>query len=233
MRAIKRFYKIATVTADLGVALDGKPVKTPGKAALLLPTAALAEAVAAEWQSQGEKVLPSTMLLTKLANTAIDRVGPEKPRIVAEMVDYAESDLVCYRAGRPPDLVERQNAMWNPVIAWALVTLDAPFEAVPGVMHRPQSPEALRAVGEALGALNDYQLAALHNIVTITGSALIALMLAKRAILPDAAWEAAHVDEDFQIAQWGQDEEAAARRQRRLREFLACCRFVELCRTQS
>lgn len=230
MRQARRFYKTVAVTPECGIALDGKPVRTPKKALFVLPTTALAEAVSAEWQAQGEKINPAAMLLTKLANTAIDRVGSERERILAEMVDYAASDLVCYRADRPPDLVARQDSHWNPVIGWVSTALGAPFEATPGVMHRPQPPEALHAVGRALAAMSDYEIAALHNIMTITGSALIALMLARGHLSVDAAWAAAHVDEDFQIENWGEDAEATHRRAARHNEFLACRRFVELCR---
>jgi chaperone required for assembly of F1-ATPase len=228
----RRFYKTVEVTAELSIALDGRPVKTPGKALLALPTEALARAVADEWAAQGEKIKPSTMPLTKLANTAIDRVGPEVPRIAAEMVEYAGSDLVCYRAGRPPDLVARQAALWNPIVDWALGELDAPFRIAIGIMHLPQPPEALGAMEAAFAATGKFGLAGLHNIMSLTGSALIALMFARGSLSAEAAWAAAHADEDYQIAQWGQDEEAAERRRRRHSEFIAWCRFVELCRDE-
>lgn len=230
MRQARRFYKTVAVTPERGIALDGRPVKTPKKASLVLPTEALAQAVAAEWEAQGGKIDPVTMLMTKLANTAIDRVGLERPRILAEILDYAASDLVCYRADRPPDLVARQAQHWNPVIEWALTALGAPFEVTLGVVHKPQPPEALHAVGSALAALNDYEIAALHTTMTLTGSALIALMVTRKALSADAAWAAAHVDEDFQIANWGEDAEAAERRAGRYREFVSCCRFLELSR---
>jgi len=229
VRQARRFYKEVAATPECGIALDGKPVRTPKKALLVLPTKALAEAVAAEWRAQGDKLNPASMLMTKLANTAIDRVGMERERILAEMVDYAASDLVCYRAARPPDLVIRQAAHWNPIIAWASTALNATFEAVLGVMHRPQPPEALHAVGAALAKMNNCEIAALHNIMTLTGSTLIALMLGRASLSPDAAWAAAHVDEDYQIENWGQDGEAADRRAARHKEFLTYCRFLELC----
>ena len=230
MSGRKRFYKEVTVTGDRGIALDGRPLRTPKKAPLNLPTPLLAEAIAEEWRGQGEHLDPHGMTLTKLANTAIDRVAAERPRILAEMVDYAGSDLVCYRADRPPDLVARQEAHWNPVLAWTLTELDAPFAVQKGVMHRKQAEEALRAVATALSDRSEFEIAALHSFMTLTGSALIALMLAGRAISPDEAWTAAHVDEDYQIAHWGEDQEAAERRAARLTEFRACCRFLALCR---
>lgn len=226
----RRFYKTVSVTDDLGIALDGRPVKTPAKAPLRLPTRALAEAVAAEWDAQGEKIDAASMILTKLANTAIDRVAPDRQRIEAEVLDYASSDLVCYRADRPPDLVDRHTREWDPVVDWARTALDAPFEVTVGVIHKAQPETAIAAYASALSELSDFELAAFHTAMTITGSALIALMLARRAAIPEAAWIAAHVDEDYQIEQWGQDAEAQARRAARYAEFMACCRFLTLAR---
>ncbi len=230
MNARRRFYKTVSVTDDLGIALDGRRVKTPMKSPLSLPTRALAEAVAAEWEGQGEQINPAAMTLTKLGNTAIDRVNPDRPRIEAEVLDYADSDLVCYRADRPPDLVQRQTESWDPVLDWARTDLDAPFEMITGVIHRSQPPAALAAHRAAVKALNDFELAAYHSVMTLTGSALLAMMLARRATIPESAWMAAHVDEDYQIEQWGQDEEAQARRAARYAEFMACCRFLNLSR---
>ena len=226
----RRFYKDVTVTDDLGIALDGRTVKTPLKRPLRLPTRALAEAVAAEWAGQGNEIDPSGMILTKLANTAIDRVQGDRPRIEAEVLDYANSDLVCYRADRPPDLVARHVKNWDPVVDWARTTLDAPFEVTEGVIHKAQPETAIAAHALALSALTDFELAAYYSIMTLTGSALLAMMLARRATVPEAAWIAAHVDEDYQIEQWGQDSEAQARRAARYAEFMSCCRFMGLAR---
>lgn len=228
MTTRRRFYKDVTVTEDLGIALDGRPVRTPMKALLRLPTRALAEAVAAEWAAQGEDIKPAGMYLTKLANTAIDRVAEQRPAIEGEIRDYANSDLVCYRVDRPPQLVESQRKAWDPIVDWARTDLDAPFEVTDAIIHRPQPDAALAAFGEALKSLSDFELAAFHSIMTLTGSALVAMMLARRATVPEAAWIAAHVDEDYQIEQWGQDAEAQARRAARYTEFMACCRFLAL-----
>ena len=228
----RRFYKDVTVTHDLGIALDGRPVKTPLKAPLVLPTRPLADAVAAEWAAQDVDIIPSSMILTKLANTAIDRVGPQRDAIGSEVLDYANSDLVCYRADRPPDLVRLQLACWDPIIDWARVTLDAPFEVTDGLIHRPQPVAALASFAVALKSLTDFDLAAFYTIMTLTGSAIIAMMLARGAIAPEAAWTAAHADEDYQIEHWGQDEEARDRRVARHVEFLACCRFMDLARAE-
>ena len=230
MTPAKRFYKSVAVTDDLGIALDGRAVKTPLKSKLRLPTRALAEAVAAEWEAQGEKIDPGTMLFTKLANTAIDRVGPDRARIVSEVVDYAGSDLVCYRAAAPDALVERHAKAWNPVVDWARTALDAPFVVTTGIIHVAQPETALKAHEAALGGLSHFELSAYYSVMTMTGSALIAMMLARNATTPEAAWNAAHVDEDYQIELWGQDYEAADRREARFREFTACCRFLALSR---
>ncbi len=230
MTARRRFYKDVTVTDDFGIALDGRPVKTPMKAPLRLPNQALAAAVAAEWAAQGAEINPSGMIMTKLANTAIDRVRGHREAIESEILDYANSDLVCYRADRPPELVQRHVKNWDPVVDWARTELDAPFEVTAGVIHRPQPDAAIKAQALALKGLGDFELAAYHSIMTLTGSALIAMMLSRRATVPEAAWIAAHVDEDYQIEHWGQDSEAEARRAARLAEFMACCRFLELAR---
>ena len=230
MTSRRRFYKDVTVTDELGIALDGRTVKTPLKSPLQLPTRALAEAVAAEWAEQGAEIKPATMILTKLANTAIDRVAPGRARIEAEVLDFANSDLVCYRTDRPPDLVHRHLKHWDPVLDWARMALDAPFEVTVGVIHKPQPEAAIAAHALALRELSDFELSAYYTIMSLTGSALIAMMLARRATPPEAAWATAHVDEDYQIEHWGQDAEAEARRAARHAEFMACCRFLELAR---
>lgn len=230
MTAHRRFYKDVSVTDDLAIALDGRPVKTPLKAPLRLPTRALADAVAAEWAGQGEEIKPATMYLTKLANTAIDRVGIHREAIESEVLDYANSDLVCYRTDRPPDLVALQLRNWNPIVDWARTDLDAPFEVTSGIIHLPQPEAALSAFSMALKSLSDFELSAFYTIMTLTGSAIISMMLARRAITPDAAWTAAHVDEDYQIEHWGEDDEARDRRMARHTEFMTCCRFMELAR---
>jgi chaperone required for assembly of F1-ATPase len=224
----RRFYKDVTVTAGLGIALDGRPIKTPMKALLQLPNGALAEAVAAEWREQGAEINPAAMPLTRLANTAIDRVSQERARIEDEASAYANSDLVCYRAESPPDLVALQAAAWDPVVDWARTALDAPFTVTSGVIHQPQPAAALTAFAAAVAPLSDFELAGFHTVMTLTGSALIAMMLARLSITPEEAWRIAHVDEDYQAELWGEDEEARARRAARREEFMASCRFLTL-----
>jgi chaperone required for assembly of F1-ATPase len=226
----KRFYKQAAATAENTITLDGKLLKTPEKNLLHLPNKGLAEAVAAEWQNQGQTIDPTTMFLTKLANTAIDRVEPRREVIIAEMVDFAGSDLVCYRADCPPDLVASQKAHWDAILAWASSELGADFQTAIGIVHIAQPPEALYAIRHHLQTIDSFRLTALHNVMTLTGSALIATMAGQGALTPDSAWESAHVDEDHQIAHWGWDDEAKARRTLRQREFMACFQFLSLLR---
>ncbi|MFO0993045.1 MAG: ATP12 family protein [Hyphomicrobiales bacterium] len=226
----KRFYKAASVTDDNGIALDGRPVRTPMKQPLRLPTRALAEAIAKEWDGQGDTINPSAMILTKLANTAIDRVADDQQRIADEIVKFAGTDQVSYRAHEPEGLVTRQAEHWNPVIDWAMAHLDAPFVTTTGIVHREQPAEALGAFGRHVQRLDPWTLTALHNLATITGSALIAAMLAEGALDREAAWRAAFVDEDWEAEHWGQDEEAVQRRGALRREFDACADFLELAR---
>jgi chaperone required for assembly of F1-ATPase len=227
----KRFYKSVAVTDQLGIALDGRNVKTPLKALLVLPNQALAEAVAAEWDAQVDVINPHAMPLTKLANTALDRAIPEKSKIVAEILEFAGSDMVCYRAASPAGLVQRQTTHWDPIIAWATSDIEAEFATVSTITHKRQSPVALQALETTIKALDPFSFVAVHNLTTLTGSALLAIMLAVGKIPTKVAWRAANVDEDWQIETWGKDAEAMARRTARLNEFSASVKFVNLARS--
>jgi chaperone required for assembly of F1-ATPase len=227
----KRFYKQVSIGNDNGILLDGRCVKTPMKAALILPTRALAEAVAVEWQAQEKEINPALMQLTKLSNTAIDRATAERSNVIREIVDYAGSDLVCYRADRPTALIQAQETAWNPVLDWARRRLNAHFTTAAGIIHVNQPQEALQAVERQLTGLGNYHLTAAYILTTLTGSALLALMLLDGASSPEVLWKAAHVDEDYQIAEWGEDEEAAARRANRRREFDSAVIFLTLLET--
>ena len=223
----KRFYKEVSVGADLSILLDGRGVKTPMKAKLILPTAELAQAVADEWRAQVKVINPALMPLTKLANTAIDRVGAERAHIAGEVRSFAGNDLVCYRADKPAELVALQAQHWDKVLAWSRHALGAQFNVTNGVIHIAQEPSALQAVEQYVARLNSFALAGVHNAMSLSGSALMALMLHARALSGADVWAAAHVDEDFQIKQWGEDFEATARRAHRKVEFDATARFLE------
>jgi chaperone required for assembly of F1-ATPase len=227
----RRFYKnvsVAGTTAPFSVTLDERPLRTPLKRALDLPTRQLARALAAEWDVQTDRIDPHTMPLTRLANTALDRVALDRERVIGEIVDFAGSDLVCYRAEEPLGLIERQARTWQPVLDWARSSLGAEFLVTEGLVHRQQPAAVLRAIGDYLAQKSFWALTALHNLTTLTGSALIAAMACDNAIPASEAWDAAHVDEDWQIEHWGWDEEARHRRNLRKREFDICLRFCEL-----
>jgi chaperone required for assembly of F1-ATPase len=226
----KRFYQAAGVAAAKGgfaVALDDKPVMTPVRRTVAAPTRALAEAIAAEWERQGERVDPATMPLTRLANAIVDAVADAPEAVAAEIANYLGSDLVCYRAEEPQGLVECQVQHWDPLIAFAREELNARFVLAAGIVHVAQTEEALAAACAAIPQ-DIWPLGALASITTLTGSALIALALARGALSAEAAWAAAHVDEDWQMAQWGRDEVALARRAFREAEFKAAATVLAL-----
>ncbi len=219
----RRFYeKVATAAAAGGheVRLDGKPVRTPAGRILAAPTAALAQAIAAEWDAQRETIDPTKMPLTRLANVIIDGVGDRPGPVAAEVEKYLASDLICYRAGAPPGLVERQARHWDPILAWAREALGAHLRAATGVVHLHQDEEALARARAAIPR-DPWRLGAVHVATTLTGSALIALALAQQNLSVEAAWQAAHVDEDWNMEQWGRDALALERRAFRFAEFAA------------
>nr|WP_276040024.1 ATP12 family protein [Sphingomonas sp. GM_Shp_1] len=224
---VKRFWKQVDVDADRVVRLDDRPVRTPGRTPLALPTPALAEAVAEEWRSVGETVDPRAMPLTGLANAAIDRIAVDPAPFAAGLARYAESDLLCYRADSPPELIARQDAVWNPLLDWARDRYDVHFTLVTGIMHQPQPEATVARLAQAVAALGAFQLAALSPVVTITGSLVLALALLEGAADPDAVWTAAHVDEDFQAEQWGEDYLALEAREAKRREFDAAVGFLK------
>lgn len=223
---MKRFWRQVAAGPDRVVALDGRPVRTPGRAPLALPTDALAEAVAEEWRGVSETLDPRAMPLTGLANAAIDRVAPERAAFAAALARYGEGDLLYYRADGPAELVQRQAGAWDSVLDWARGRYDVHFELATGVLHRAQPPATVRRLAEAVAALDEWALAGLSPVVTITGSLILALALIEGAIDPETAWEAANVDEDWQAEQWGEDALARQAREGRRREFDAALRFL-------
>jgi chaperone required for assembly of F1-ATPase len=227
---MKRFWKEVTIVASddgLSIALDDRPVRTPGRALLAVPTRALIDAIADEWRGVGATIDPRAMPLTGLANAAIDRVATDPIGFAAGLTAYGESDLLCYRAEAPPPLVDRQNATWNPVLDWARARYDVHFAVTAGIIHTPQPPATLARLADALAARTPFELAALSPIVTISGSLVLALMLAEGAIDPDAAWNAAHLDEQWQAQMWGEDDLAIGAREARRQDFNAGVQFLE------
>lgn len=232
-REMKRFYELAAaaeMVGGFGVTLDGKAVRTPGRAPLTLPTFALAEAVAAEWAAQEETVRPQDMALMSLACTAIDLVRPRRGEVVAELADYGGTDLICYRAERPAALVARQNEVWQPLVDWAALQLDAPLATTSGLIGAPQSEAALAALARAVEAHDDWALTGLATSVKAAGSLVIGLALCHGRLDAESAFAAAELHESHQIEAWGEDPEATKRRATVHRDLEAAGRLFALLR---
>lgn len=227
----KRFYERPHVAdaAPFSVLLDGRGVKTPAGQPLAAPVRVLGEAIAAEWDAQGERIDPATMPLTRLANTIIDGVAAAPAPVADEVAQFLGSDLLCYRADTPAGLVARQAQHWDPVLDWARDALGARFILGQGVMFVAQPDRAIAAARAQIPS-DPWRLGAVHMVTTLTGSALLALALAHGALDTEAAWAAAHVDEDWNMDQWGRDELALARRAARFAEMQAAATVLELVR---
>lgn len=231
LKSIKRFYKDCVAAPRDGVfaiLLDGKAVKTPGARPLAVPALPLAEAIAEEWRSQGEQLLPSTMPMTQLASTALDRVGPERAHMVSQLMNYAGTDLLCYRAETPGDLVARQSAAWQPLLDWAAQALDAPLATTTGLTAVAQPAESLAALQRHIEAYDDWRLTAIQSATSAMGSLILGLALAEGRLDDEAAFQASQVDETYQIEQWGEDWEAADRRAELKRDIESAARFLGL-----
>ncbi|MBS8226872.1 ATP12 family chaperone protein [Vannielia litorea] len=221
--AAKRFWTEATVEPEgtgFAVHLDGRPVKTPAKAPLVLPTEALGRAVAAEWDAQGEKIDPATMPFTRSANSAIDRVAPQHAEVAEIVAAYGESDLVCYRADSPAALVARQAEAWDPLVDWARDALNAPLIMTVGVMHVPQPATTIETLRALVHRQDIFALTALHDLTMLSGSLVIGLAALEGHAAPEVLWALSRVDEDWQTEQWGEDDEAAAVAARKRGDFL-------------
>ncbi|AZO47192.1 MAG: ATPase [Mesorhizobium sp.] len=227
----KRFYKaVAVVPAEEGFAvhLDGRPVRTPGRALLALPTEKAAALVAGEFDAQGEVIDPVAMPVMRLVNTAIDGVASDPQAVLEDILRFASSDLLCYRADGPQGLVDRQNQLWDPVIDWARSALGARFHLAEGIVHVEQPRETIAVLGAHLAQrIEPMRLAAIHVMTSLTGSALLALAVDFGELDGEAAWAAGHVDEDWQIEHWGQDAEAVARRSARKRDMMAAVSLLD------
>ncbi len=231
---MKRFYKNASAQAVEGgfaIALDAKTLLTPAKLPLVVPRLALAEAIADEWQAQVDEVRPHTMPLMRLASTAIDLVAKRHAEVVAEIANFAETDLVCYRAEHPAELVARQHAIWQPLADWATLRYDAPLAVTSGIVPVAQKPTTLHALAVAVAAYEPMALTALHAATTASGSLVIALALMEGRLDAEGAFAASQLDESFQIEQWGEDYEAADRRAALKVDIAAAARFVALLRS--
>jgi chaperone required for assembly of F1-ATPase len=228
---MKRFYKKAgtvPVADGHGVTLDGRLVKTPAKRDLIVPSAALAAAVAEEWSSQQEEIRPATMRLNRLAGAAIDRTPTQREAIVRQVAGYAGTDLVCYRAARPPTLAARQHAVWQPLIDWAKARYAAPLVVTDGVIPTSQPAASLEAFAAAVAEYDEFALTALHAATAACGSLVIALALHEGRLDAAAAFAASQLDESFQIEAWGEDAEQAERRAALAADIAAAARFGAL-----
>ena len=228
----KRFWTAATTEACDGgyrVRLDGRAVKTPLKNPLILPSAAMAAAVALEWDAQTGLIKPDTMPMTRYANSAIDKVAAQFDTVVDIVAAYGETDLICYRATGPDSLIQRQNTCWNPLLDWARTDLNASLIATAGVIYIAQDAGALAALRAKITALSPFQLAAFHDLVAITGSLVLALAILARALPPEQAWQISRIDETWQIEQWGIDDEAAALAASKQAALVDAARFMALC----
>ncbi|NJC34700.1 chaperone required for assembly of F1-ATPase [Sphingomonas jejuensis] len=228
---MKRFWTDVAVVADPGghaIRLDDRPVRTPGRRPLLLPTRDLADAVAAEWAAVADVIDPRAMRLTGLANAAIDIVAPDPPAFIRPLAAYADSDLLIYRADAPDSLVAAQAAAWDPPLVWAGGRFDVAFTPATGIIHRPQPPATLDRLAAALTGRPPFRLAGLSPLVTIGGSLVVALAVDEGALTADDGWAAVTVDEQWQQQRWGEDAEATAVLAARRTEWMAAARFLAL-----
>jgi chaperone required for assembly of F1-ATPase len=228
---VKRFWQDVAVAPDEGawaVRLDDRPVRTPARAMLIVPNRALADAIAGEWHAVEGEIDPRAMPLTGLANAAIDRVAPEKGAFAGGLARYAEADLACYRSDWPPELVERQAAGWDALLAWARRRYDVDFAITSGVIHVPQPPATVERLAHAVASLDSFRLAGLSPLVTVGGSLVAALAVFEGAMTADAAWQAVSIDDRWQLEQWGSDSEAEQALDNRRRDFFAAASFLVL-----
>jgi chaperone required for assembly of F1-ATPase len=228
---VKRFWsEVRALAVENGwaVELDGKPLRTPARAPLIVPARALANAIVAEWGSVEERVDPRSMLLTGLANAAIDRVSTDRVGFAKDLAKYAESDLTCYRVDAPRELAARQAESWDALLAWARRRFDIDFRTTCGLVHVAQPPATVDRLAHAVAALDSFRLAGLSPLVTIGGSLIAALAILEGRCSGDSVWNAVSVDERWQLEQWGSDPEAELALENRKRDFFAAVRFLHL-----
>ncbi len=229
----KRFWKESAVVPEaegFGIQLDGRAVKTPAKRGLVVPTRAMAEVIAAEWDAQEGEINPHSMPATKTANAAIDKVAVQHAEVADMLAAYGDSDLLCYRADHPDELVALQAAQWDPMLDWGADALGARLEPRAGVMHVPQDKKALDVLSARTHALTSFELAAFHDLVSLSGSLILGFAVAEAAHPPDAVWTLSRLDEIWQAEQWGKDDEAEALAALKRSQFLHASTMFTLCR---
>ena len=228
---MKRFWKQVSTLAEgdgRAIRLDERAILTPAKALLVVPTEALADAIAEEWREVEGEIDPRAMPLTGLANAAIDRIAPDRQAFASGLAKYGEADLACYRSEWPPELVSRQQASWDELLAWGRRRYDVDFSTTTGLLHVPQSRATIDRLGQAVAELDAFQLAGLSPLVSNGGSLVAALAVLEKTIDAEAAWEVVSIDERWQLEQWGSDDEAVGALENRRRDFLAGARFLDL-----
>lgn len=226
--AAKRFWKETTVGAAEGgfqVRLDGRAVKTPAKSPLVVPSRALADAMAAEWDAQEDSVDPNTMPVTRMCNSAIDKVAVQHAAVADMLAAYGDSDLLCYRATNPQELIARQAEKWDPILDWAVDSLNAPLKPVSGIIHAAQDEAALKSLTYRVHALSAFQLTAFHDLVSMSGSLILAFAVTHGRLDADAAWSLSRLDELWQEEFWGKDEEAQELVEKKSKEFALAAWF--------
>lgn len=227
----KRFWAETSVVAGTGgyeLRLDGRPVRTPFKTLLVMPTRSMAEAAAAEWDAQEGVIDPRSMPVTRSANSALDKVAQQHAAVADMLAAYAETDLLCHRAPQPEGLVEQQNKGWNPILDWAENRYGAPLITVAGVLPAEQPATSLAVYQRTVAEFRPFSLTALHDLITLSGSLLLALWVADGAGEAETAWDLSRIDEEWQIAEWGADEEAAEAAAIKRAAFLHAARFLDL-----
>ena len=229
---MKRFYEtvgVEKVKAGYQLTLDGRPIRSPGRRDLVLPSRALADAVGAEWEAQLETVDPTVMPTMSLVATAIDRVAPQREHVISTIAGFAKSDLLCYRAEEPADLTARQLVHWQPLLDWCAETFNTPLSITGGLMPLTQPKESIVGLRSIVATFDDLPLAALHEITTLLGSLVIALAIVKGRITVGQGVDAAQLDETYQIERWGEDAEAVSRRSKVRQDVLVAAEFLRLC----
>ena len=232
----KRFWKESAVVetgAGWGITLDGRAVKTPSKLDLAVPTRPMAEAIATEWDAQEDVIDPRIMPMTRFANSAIEKVKPQRSAVIEYLAEYGDTDLLCYRADSPEGLVTMQSDGWDPLLDWASEALGARLLVAQGVMHVAQPANALEALRSRVDAFDDFSLAGFHDLVGLSGSLVLALAVTGGRVSVDAAWDLSRIDEAWQISQWGEDEEAAIAAAAKRAAFGEAARFFQLAQNLS
>lgn len=231
--AAKRFWTAAKAVEAEGayhVELDGRPIRTPSKQLLAVPSLALAQAIAKEWDAQTEKVDPETMPLTRLGNSALDKVQVQHSAVADVLAAYGDSDLLCYRADRPEELVARQSQAWDPLLTWAEDTLNVSLNVQVGLMPVDQPADSLERVKSFTHSFDAFELTAFHELVSLSGSWVIGMAAMRESVSAETLWNAVVVDEVFQAERWGDDDEALQMRAAKSAAFTCANRFLQLCR---